>query len=165
MDVEVATYVLAYLLRHNYAQSASAFLQECSVLPSRTVLVLPETPLQTIIDEHKTRKDTGLLLDALGAGSAWGALWEKLEQTLRQLRCLQEELLSSKGDKGSGGRRKPAHKASTYVKLANAQPSVPTAPPPNLTAVPSSSAQAMSTGHSSPQKRKRVQPRRKQLPE
>ena len=55
---------------------------------------------------------------------------------------------------GSGVRRGPTHRASTYVKLANAQPPIPAVPSPSLTVIPSSSPQAMSTGHS-PQKRKR----------
>lgn len=52
---EVASYILAYLLQNNYKASANAFLRECDVLPSKTLIVLPETPLRVVIAEHNAR--------------------------------------------------------------------------------------------------------------
>ena len=48
--------------------------------------VLPDTPLQSIIADHKSRKDTSILVNTLGTVSAWNALWNKLDHTLKQLR-------------------------------------------------------------------------------
>lgn len=66
----------AYLARQGYSHTMSAFLQECTVLPSNTsmmvrnqlvrgcvavicVQILPEVPLSRIIAEHKARTESG----------------------------------------------------------------------------------------------------------
>lgn len=66
--------------------------------------ILPDTPLSTVIAEHKARAESGedrvltwcilftcrsnlgLLQEKLGAQASWDALWEKLQHYLSQLR-------------------------------------------------------------------------------
>ncbi|XP_064386269.1 uncharacterized protein LOC135334840 [Halichondria panicea] len=165
-DSETASYVLAYLLKHNYSQTASTFLQECQVLPSKSLLILPETPLHSLIAEHKLRSDATVLMSTMGPSSSWRALWDKLHITLEQLKVVYEEGPTLKAH-NHGTTSLSQRPRVTQLRKPTHHP-LPTQPPtpptqPSRASPPSQVTQEMAhTITLSPHRRKPV-PKRKEL--
>ncbi len=57
--------------------------------------ILPETPLDSLIAEHKLRSDATILLSRMGPSSTWRALWDKLHTTLEQLKYVGPLLIQT----------------------------------------------------------------------